>query len=89
VLEKEIAFRDRVRGEYLSPWRVAEAKELGIADVLCTMCAKHLPWVEMGFGPRNLTETTPQKLAASSYCHPEMPVDENVRAWFFGELCKV
>src|SRR5262249_29891807 len=58
VLEKETQFRDRVRGEYLAPWGVAEAVELGIADLLSSKCAKALPWIEMGFGPRNLVETT-------------------------------
>lgn len=72
VLEKETAFRDRVRGECLIPWGVAEAAELGIADVLRRECAKEVSWVEMGFGPRNLVETTPQKLPCFSYCHPEM-----------------
>jgi len=27
---------------------------------------------DLGFGPRNLIETTPQQLAALSFCHPEM-----------------
>lgn len=72
VLEKERHFRDRVRGEYLSPWGVAEAKELGIADLLLRHCAKELPWIAMGFGPRNLAETTPQKMPGISFCHPEM-----------------
>jgi 2-polyprenyl-6-methoxyphenol hydroxylase-like FAD-dependent oxidoreductase len=34
VLEKETKFRDRVRGEALAPWGVAEARKLGIADLL-------------------------------------------------------
>lgn len=72
VLEKERQFRDRVRGEGLAPWGVAEARELGIADVLLKTCAKEVPWVEMGFGPRNLVETTPQKAPFLTYCHPEM-----------------
>ena len=72
MLEKETQFRDRVRGESLAPWGVAEAQELGIADVLLKTCAKELPMVEMGFGPRNFVETTPQKVASLSYCHPEM-----------------
>ena len=72
VLEKEAAFRDRVRGESLAPWGVAELQELGIADLLLKNCAKELAWVEMGFGPRNLVETTPQKVASFSFCHPEM-----------------
>jgi 2-polyprenyl-6-methoxyphenol hydroxylase-like FAD-dependent oxidoreductase len=72
VLERETQFRDRVRGEALPPWGVAEAKELGIADVLLSTCAKEVPWVEMGFGPRNLVETTPQKAPFFTFPHPEM-----------------
>jgi hypothetical protein len=51
---------------------VAEARELGIADLLLESCAKGVPWVEMGFGPRNLIETTPQKEPFLTFCHPEM-----------------
>jgi len=72
VLEKEKQFRDRVRGESLVPWGVADANELGISDVLLKNCAKEIPWVEMGWGPRNLAETTPQRVPSWSYCHPEM-----------------
>jgi 2-polyprenyl-6-methoxyphenol hydroxylase-like FAD-dependent oxidoreductase len=72
VLEKETKFRDRVRGEALAPWGVAEARKLGIAELLLATCAKELPWVEMGFGPRNLVETTLQKEPFYSYSHPEM-----------------
>lgn len=72
VVEKELQFRDRVRGEGLAPWGVAEARQLGIADLLLKTCAKAVPWVEMGFGPRNLIETTPQKEPFFTYCHPEM-----------------
>lgn len=72
VLEKETQFRDRVRGEGLAPWGVKEARELGIADLLLKRCAKEVPWVELGFGPRNLVETTPQKAGWLTYCHPEM-----------------
>ena len=72
VLERETQFRDRVRGEALPPWGVAEAKELGVADVLLRTCAKEVPWVEMGFGPRNLVETTPQNAPFLTFSHPEM-----------------
>ena len=72
VLEKETKFRDRVRGEALAPWGVAEARKLGLAELLLNTCAKELPWVEMGFGPRNLVETTLQKEPFYSYSHPEM-----------------
>jgi menaquinone-9 beta-reductase len=72
VIEKEQTFRDRVRGEYLSPWGVAEARDLGIAELLLRNCAKEVPWIEMGFGPRNVAETTPQKMSSITYSHPEM-----------------
>lgn len=72
VLEKETRFRDRVRGEGLVPWGVTEARKLGIIDLLMKSCAKEVPWVEMGFGPRNLPETTLPKEPLLSYCHPEM-----------------
>jgi menaquinone-9 beta-reductase len=72
VLEKETEFRDRVRGECLVPWGVAEARKLGVSELLLKTCAHETPCVEMGFGPRNLTDTTPQKLPAISYSHPKM-----------------
>jgi len=72
VIEKEEKFRDRVRGEYLSTWGVAEARELGIADLLLQNCAKEVPWIEMGFGPRNVAQTTPQRMSSITYSHPEM-----------------
>ena len=72
VLERETKFRDRVRGEGLVPWGVGEARTLGIAELLIKTCAKEVPWMEMGFGPRNLSETTPQQAPMLTYCHPEM-----------------
>ena len=72
VLEQEKQFKDRVRGEYIVPWGVAEARELGILDLLCQGCASELPWIEMGFGLRDLRVTTPQQLPGLSFSHPEM-----------------
>ena len=34
VLERQTAYHDRVRGELLQPWGVAEAQRLGIMDAL-------------------------------------------------------
>lgn len=34
VLERQTAYRDKVRGEYLHPWGVAEARTLGVEEVL-------------------------------------------------------
>jgi 2-polyprenyl-6-methoxyphenol hydroxylase-like FAD-dependent oxidoreductase len=72
VLEKELQFKDRVRGEYIATWGVAEAQELGIKNALLKSCAIEIPFVEMGFGPRNLLETTSQRLPGISFFHPEM-----------------
>jgi 2-polyprenyl-6-methoxyphenol hydroxylase-like FAD-dependent oxidoreductase len=36
VLERQQVHRDRVRGEWLAPWGVAEAARLGMLDVLAT-----------------------------------------------------
>jgi 2-polyprenyl-6-methoxyphenol hydroxylase-like FAD-dependent oxidoreductase len=34
VLERSLVHRDRVRGEWMAPWGVAEASQLGLLDVL-------------------------------------------------------
>ena len=72
VLERETRFKDRVRGEMVAPWGVAEAKELGILDLLKSTCAHEVPFVEMGMGARNLAETTKQRLPALTFAHQEM-----------------
>jgi len=72
VLEQEERFKDRVRGEYLVPWGVVEARELGVLELLQQGCANEMPWVDMGFGARDLRSTTPQQTSALSFSHPEM-----------------
>src|SRR5262249_21913867 len=72
VLEREREFKDRVRGEYMAPWGVAEARDLGIHELIRDSCGIDAPVVDMGFGPRDLPTTTPQKLSALGFCHPEM-----------------
>ena len=72
VLEREREFKDRVRGEFMSPWGVAEARELGIYDLIRDACGIEAPFVDMGFGPRDLISTTPQQLPGLGFCHPEM-----------------
>jgi 2-polyprenyl-6-methoxyphenol hydroxylase-like FAD-dependent oxidoreductase len=34
VLERQTVYRDKVRGEYMQPWGVAETQRLGLTDVL-------------------------------------------------------
>jgi 2-polyprenyl-6-methoxyphenol hydroxylase-like FAD-dependent oxidoreductase len=72
ILEQEKVFKDRVRGEFIVPWGVAEARELGILDLLRQGCASEIALVDMGFGFRDLRVTTPQQLPALSFSHPEM-----------------
>ena len=44
LLEAELEFRDRVRGEVLLPWGAAEARRLGIHDLLIQAGARQLPY---------------------------------------------
>ena len=72
VLEREKQFRDRVRGDYLNPWGVAEMKRLGLDEAFVAAHANEVPWV-IGFGPdRDLVSSTPQGLPALSFSHPVM-----------------
>ena len=74
VLEQETRFRDRIRGEYIMPWGVAEIQALGILELLCSECAQKISWIDLGMGdpPRELTTTTAQQLPGVGYSHPEM-----------------
>jgi menaquinone-9 beta-reductase len=77
VLEREREFKDRVRGEWIAPWGVAEAKELGIFDLLLHECAVTVEgWDtylgESFLGHRDFTSTTPQALPSVTFSHPEM-----------------
>jgi 2-polyprenyl-6-methoxyphenol hydroxylase-like FAD-dependent oxidoreductase len=77
VLERERQFKDRVRGEQMHPWGVAEAKALGIYKVLHTTCGHELPWWDTYRGSeqtshRNLVATTPQQAPEFSFYHPAM-----------------
>lgn len=77
VIEGEEAFKDRVRGEQLASWGGAEAKELGIYDLLLSTCANEETQWSIFFGgmqiqQRNIVETTPQQLPNLTFFHPEM-----------------
>ena len=77
VIEKEREFRDRVRGEAMSPWGVPKAQKLGIFELLIGTCGHALPWVDSYVGPaliehRNLPETTTCGTAELAFSHPVM-----------------
>jgi flavin-dependent dehydrogenase len=74
VIERERQFSDRIRGEWIAPWGVAEAQRIGIYDTLLERCAHELSNCEtMGMGPpRDLRTTTLQHLHALALHHPAM-----------------
>jgi 2-polyprenyl-6-methoxyphenol hydroxylase-like FAD-dependent oxidoreductase len=77
VLERERQFRDRVRGEILVSWGVAEAKALGIYDLLRATCGRETRWFAFAAGPepgapRDLIATTAQQAPYFSLYHPAM-----------------
>jgi 2-polyprenyl-6-methoxyphenol hydroxylase-like FAD-dependent oxidoreductase len=72
VLEREVNFKDRVRGEGLVCWGCGEARELGIYELLKKSCGHDVPFIESGMGIRDLTSTTPQRLPILSFPHPVM-----------------
>ena len=77
VLERETAFKDRVRGEQIHPWGVAELRQLGLYDRLHEACGHELPWLDMFLWPqqiahRDLTVSTPQQAPEFSFYHPAM-----------------
>lgn len=74
VIEREEKFRDRVRGEMITPWGVAEAANLGIAGLLSRR-GHVLPWVDFFSGStlmahRDVAGTTPQQLPCLAFYHP-------------------
>lgn len=51
LLEKTTIYRDQVRGEWIAPWGVIDAKRTGLYDVLATVSTHHLRFhVEYGDG---------------------------------------
>jgi len=77
VLERAQQFKDRVRGEFIAPWGVAEAKRLGVLELLRDECAHEVPWVDFYSGNvltghRPMVPTTPHQLPCLSFYHPAM-----------------
>jgi 2-polyprenyl-6-methoxyphenol hydroxylase-like FAD-dependent oxidoreductase len=54
IVERDTAFRDRVRGEYLAPWGLAEVAELGLTDVVMSV-----PYANVLTEVTNFDETLP------------------------------
>jgi 2-polyprenyl-6-methoxyphenol hydroxylase-like FAD-dependent oxidoreductase len=76
VLEREAKFRDRVRGEGMTPWGVVDARALGIDDIIMSASGHQLTRWQNYLGAmqvldRPLLETPPHQPALSFY-HPSM-----------------
>ena len=75
VLERDAVFRDRVRGEAIMPWGTAEARELGIYDLIMASGGHNLPWWDGYQGSkrtshRDLTATTSPRESVTTFYHP-------------------
>jgi 2-polyprenyl-6-methoxyphenol hydroxylase-like FAD-dependent oxidoreductase len=77
VVEREMQFKDRVRGEQMATWGVEEVHRLGIYDALAGSCANEMKWWDIYVGSmqvthRDFTTTTPQELPNLTFFHPSM-----------------
>jgi menaquinone-9 beta-reductase len=77
VLEREMQFKDRVRGENMLPWGVAAARRLGLMETLSGAGGHVTPWLNTyGMGQlmerRDLRITTPEGDCALNIFHPAM-----------------
>ena len=77
VVERDKQFKDRVRGEYMAPWGVAETQELGIYDLLMAHGGYHPlifdgRFMQAKLGDRDLSQTTPQGVHGLAMYHPEL-----------------
>jgi 2-polyprenyl-6-methoxyphenol hydroxylase-like FAD-dependent oxidoreductase len=77
IVERERAFRDRVRGEGMHPWGVSEVRELGLYDALLKTCGQEVRyWARSRGGEaaptRDLIATTPHHAGEMTFYHPAM-----------------
>jgi menaquinone-9 beta-reductase len=77
ILERERQFRDRVRGEQVHPWGVAEARALGLYEALAAMGAHEVRWWSTYRGSdlvrrRDLVESSPHRAGSLNFYHPSM-----------------
>jgi 2-polyprenyl-6-methoxyphenol hydroxylase-like FAD-dependent oxidoreductase len=76
VLERATEFRDRVRGEVLVPWGVADAERLGFGGLLRPVSHALVRW-DIAVGgttilSRDITDAGGLGLPVLTYYHPEM-----------------
>jgi len=77
VVEKESAFKDRVRGDGMTSWGAQCAQELGIYNLLLSECGHEAPTLQIYVNgapivDRDLLSTTPQRTPFLMFFHPAM-----------------
>ena len=77
LIEREIEFKDRIRGEAMHPWGVIEAQRLGIFDALRDTCGHVCDrWKTYFMGElmtdRDLPATNPHGVGELHFYHPRM-----------------
>lgn len=92
LLEKSLVHQDRVRGEFLVPWGVDEARKLGVIDVLLAAGGHYTPFsIPYGEGilpeaararPFDLGQLLPDVPGAMTFGHPHLcqALDEAAQA---------
>ena len=74
VVERETRFQDRVRGEFMEPWGVAETRRLGIYDAVRGAANDSPFWQSyisgMKLDRRDCVATTPHNLPNLAIYHP-------------------
>jgi 2-polyprenyl-6-methoxyphenol hydroxylase-like FAD-dependent oxidoreductase len=78
VLERETVFKDRVRGEQMHCWGVAETRRLGLYELLLETCANEVRyWSSQltgysDFVRRDLFDASPHRAGSLNFYHPAM-----------------
>ena len=77
VIERETKFKDRVRGEAMPPWSVADARRIGILETIMAAGGHELPKMmiyvgQMQIGERDLVATTPDNTPMLAFFHPQV-----------------
>jgi len=85
VLERETVFRDRVRGEWLAPWGVEEARRLNLLEAFSAAGARPLPALAGRSGkPRPVV--SPRGDVPLSFYHPALQEELLVRTEAAGAM---
>lgn len=77
VVEREQRYRDRVRGEVITPWGCVEARRLGLLQLLLDTCGREVPTLAYHIGgeaipPIDLRGAEPHFEPSLAFQHHEM-----------------